>query len=89
MIHVTDNNFKDITIRGSDNFIAFIILSNSLRRKLKWMRTKEGEISSGTTIIVNQGASNYALERPITNRFSYYAYMLPRQPHYQLVSTSG
>ena len=35
MIHVTDQLFKDITIRGPDNFIAFIIPSNSLRRKLK------------------------------------------------------
>ena len=35
MIHVTDNSFEDITIRGLDNFITFIILSNNLRRKLK------------------------------------------------------
>ena len=35
MIHVTDQLFKDITIRGLDNFVAFIIPSNSLRRKLK------------------------------------------------------
>ena len=35
MIHVTDKTFEDITIRGSDNFVAFIIPSNSLRRKLK------------------------------------------------------
>ena len=35
MIHVTDEAFEDITIRGPDNFIAFIISSNSLRRKLK------------------------------------------------------
>ena len=35
MIHVTDNSFKDITIRGPDNFIAFIIPSNNFRRKLK------------------------------------------------------
>ena len=35
MTHVTDQLFKDITIRGPDNFIAFIIPSNNLRRKLK------------------------------------------------------
>ena len=35
MIHVTDQSFEDITIRGPDNFVAFIIPSNSLRRKLK------------------------------------------------------
>ena len=35
MIHVTDNSFEDITIRGLDNFITFIIPSNNLRRKLK------------------------------------------------------
>ena len=35
MIHVTDQLFEDITIRGPDNFITFIIPSNSLRRKLK------------------------------------------------------
>ena len=35
MIHITDNTFEDITIRGPDNFVAFIIPSNSLRRKLK------------------------------------------------------
>ena len=35
IIHVTDDIFEDITIRGPDNFVAFIILSNSLRRKLK------------------------------------------------------
>ena len=35
MIHVTDKTFEDITIRGPDNFVAFIIPSNSLRRKLK------------------------------------------------------
>ena len=35
IIHVTDNSFEDIIIRGSDNFVAFIIPSNSLRRKLK------------------------------------------------------
>ena len=35
MIHVTDDAFEDITIRGPDNFVTFIIPSNSLRRKLK------------------------------------------------------
>ena len=35
MIHVTDNSFEDITIRGPDNFVTFIIPSNNLRRKLK------------------------------------------------------
>ena len=35
MIHVTDHSFEDITIRRPDNFIAFIIPSNNLRRKLK------------------------------------------------------
>ena len=35
MIYVTDQLFKDITIRGPDNFITFIIPSNNLRRKLK------------------------------------------------------
>ena len=35
IIYVTDEAFEDITIRGPDNFIAFIIPSNSLRRKLK------------------------------------------------------
>ena len=89
IIYVMDDTFKDITIRGPDNFIAFIIPSNSLRRKLKWMRTKKGGIPSGTTTIINQGASNYVLERPTTNMFAYYAYMLPVQPHYELVSTSG
>ena len=58
MIYVTDKTFEDITIRGPDNFVAFIILSNSLRRKLKQMRTKEGGIPLGTTTIVNQEASN-------------------------------
>ena len=53
MIHVTDKTFEDITIRGPDNFVAFIIPNNSLRRKLKRMRTKEGGISSGTTTIIN------------------------------------
>ena len=62
MIHVTDNFFKDITIRGPDNFVTFIIPSNNLRRKLKQMRTKEGEILSGTTIIVNQEVSNHIPE---------------------------
>ena len=89
MIYVTDNAFEDITIRGLDNFIAFIIPSNSLRRKLKQMRTKEGGILLGTTTIVNQGASNYVPERPTTNMFTYYAYMPPRQPDYQLVSSSS
>ena len=89
MIHIIDDAFEDITIRGPDNFVTFIIPSNSLRRKLKQMRTKEEGIPSGTTTIVNQGASNYAPERLITSRFSYYAYMSPRQPHYQLVSTSS
>ena len=89
MIHVTDNSFKDITIRESDNFIAFIIPSNSLKRKLKQMRTKEGGIPSGTTTIINLGASNHVPERPTTNMFTYYAYMPPRQPGYQLVSTSS
>ena len=35
IIYVTDQSFEDITIRGPDNFIAFIIPSNNLRRKLK------------------------------------------------------
>ena len=35
MIHITDNSFEDITIRGLDNFVTFIIPSNNLRRKLK------------------------------------------------------
>ena len=89
MIHVTDNSFKDITIRGPDNFVTFIIPSNNLRRKLKQMRTKEGGIPSDTTAIINQGASNYALKRPTTNMFAYYAYVPPAQSHYKLVSTSG
>ena len=54
MIHVTDNSFEDITIRGPDNFITFIILSNSLKRKLKQMRTKEGGTPSGTTTIITK-----------------------------------
>ena len=53
------------------------------------MKTKEEGIPSGTTTIVNQGASNHIPERPTTNMFAYYAYMPPGQPHYQLVSTSG
>ena len=53
------------------------------------MRTKEGGIPSGTTMIINQGASNYVPERPTTNMFAYYAYVLLTQPHYELVSTSG
>ena len=89
MIHVTDNSFEDITIREPDNFVTFIIPSNNLRRKLKQMRTKKGGIPSGTTTIINQGASNYTLERPTTNIFTYYAYMPPRQLGYQLVSTSS
>ena len=89
MIHTTDEAFEDITIRGPDNFVAFIIPSNSLRRKLKWMRTKEGEILSSTTTIINQGASNHLLERPTTNMFAYYAYLPPAQLHYHTVSTSG
>ena len=82
MIHITDDAFEDITIRGPDNFVTFVIPSNSLRRKLKQMRTKEEGIPSGTTTIVNQGASNHILERPTTNMFTYYAYMSPGQPHY-------
>ena len=35
MIHVTDHSFKDITIRGPNSFVTFIIPSNNLRRKLK------------------------------------------------------
>ena len=35
MIYVTDHLFEDITIRGPDNFVAFVIPSNNLRRKLK------------------------------------------------------
>ena len=89
MIYVTDNSFKDITIRGPDNFVTFIIPSNSLRRKLKQMRTKEEGIPLGTTTIINQGASNYVPERPTTNMFAYYAYMPPRQPGYQLVSSGS
>ena len=89
MIHITDNSFEDITIRGPDNFVAFIIPSNNLRRKLKQMRTKKGGILSGTTTIINQGASNHVPERPTTNMFTYYAYMPPRQPDYQLVSSSS
>ena len=89
MIHVTDQLFEDITIRGPDNFTTFIIPSNSLRRKLKQMRTKKGGIPSGTTTIINQGASNHVPERPTTNMFTYYAYMPPRQPDYQLVSSSS
>ena len=89
MIHITDNSFEDITIRGPDNFVAFIIPSNNLRRKLKQMRTKKGGIPLGTTTIINQGASNHVPERPTTNMFTYYAYMPPRQPDYQLVSSSS
>ena len=89
MIHVTDQLFEDITIRGPDNFTTFIIPSNSLRRKLKQMRTKEGGIPSGTTTIINQGASNHIPGRPPANPLSYYAYVAPRQPGYQLVSSSS
>ena len=89
MIHITDNSFEDITIRGPDNFVAFIIPSNNLRRKLKQMRTKKGGIPLGTTTIINQGASNHVPERLTTNMFTYYAYMPPRQPDYQLVSSSS
>ena len=53
------------------------------------MRTKKGGIPSGTTTIINQGASNHVPERPTTNMFTYYAYMPPRQPDYQLVSSSS
>ena len=35
MIHVTDQTFEDITIKGPEHFVAFIIPSDSLRRKLK------------------------------------------------------
>ena len=35
MIYATNQTFEDITIRGPDNFVAFIIPSNNLRRKLK------------------------------------------------------
>ena len=89
IIYVTDEAFEDITIRGPDNFIAFIIPSNSLRRKLKRMRTKEGGIPSGTTTIINQGASNHIPGRLPANPLSYYAYIAPRQPGYQLVSSSS
>ena len=89
MIHITDNSFEDITIRGPDNFVAFIIPSNNLRRKLKWMRTKEGGIPLGTTTIINQGTSNHIPERPPANPLSYYTYVVPRQPGYQLVSSSS
>ena len=89
MIHVTDHLFKDITIRKPDNFVTFIIPSNNLRRKLKWMRTKKEGIPSGTTTIINQGVSNHVPGRPSTNPLSYYAYITPRQPGYQLVSSSS
>ena len=89
MIHVTDNSFKDITIRGPDNFITFIIPSNNLRRKLKQIRIKKGGIPSGTTTIINQGASNHVPERLPANPLSYYTYVAPRQPGYQLVSSSS
>ena len=89
MIHVTDQTFEDITIREPEHFVAFIIPSDSLRRKLKQMRTKEGGIPSGTTTIINQGASNHILGRPPANPLSYYTYIAPRQPGYQLVSSSS
>ena len=89
IIYVIDEAFEDITIRGPDNFVTFIIPSNSLRRKLKQMRTKEEGIPLGTTTIINQGASNYILGRPTTNMFAYYAYVPPVQPYYKLVSTSS
>ena len=89
MIYVTNHSFDDITIRGPDNFIAFIIPSNNLRRKLKQMRTKEGGIPSSTTTIINQGASNHIPGRPPVNPLSYYTYIAPRQPGYQLVSSSS
>ena len=89
MIYVTDQLFEDITIREPDNFVTFIIPSNSLRRKLKQMRTKEGGIPSGTTTIINQGASNHIPGRLPANPLSYYAYIAPRQPGYQLVSSSS
>ena len=89
MIYVTDNSFEDITIRGLDNFVTFIIPSNNLRRKLKWMRTKEGGIPLGTITIINQGASNHILGRLPANSLSYYTYIAPRQPGYQLVSSSS
>ena len=82
MIYVNNHSFDDITIRGPDNFIAFIIPSNNLRRKLKQMRTKEGGIPSSTTTIINQGASNHIPGRPPANLLSYYAYIAPRQPGY-------
>ena len=89
MIHIIDDAFEDITIREPDNFVTFIIPSNNLRRKLKQMRTKKGGIPSGTTTIINQGASNHVPERPTTNMFVYYTYVPPRQSGYQLVSTSS
>ena len=89
IIHVTDQTFKDITIWGPEHFIAFIIPSDSLRRKLKQMRTKEEGIPSSTTTIINQGASNHIPGRPPANPLSYYTYVAPRQPGYQLVSSSS
>ena len=88
MIHTTDNGFEDITIRGPDNFVTFIILSSSFRRKLKRMKNHKEGVFSDTTTIINQGASKYVLERPTTNMFVYYAYMLLKDLSYQLVSTS-
>ena len=40
------------------------------------MRTKKGEISFRITTIINQEVSNYLLERPTTNIFAYYTYVL-------------
>ena len=53
------------------------------------IRTKEEGIPSGTTTIINQGASNHLPGRPPANLLSYYAYIAPRQPGYQLVSSSS
>ena len=53
------------------------------------MRTKEGGIPSSTTTIINQGASNHIPGRPPANPLSYYAYVAPRKPGYQLVSSSS
>ena len=35
MIHVINQTFEDIPIQGPEHFVAFIIPSDSLRRKLK------------------------------------------------------
>ena len=53
------------------------------------MQTKEGGIPSGTTTIINQEASNHILGRLPANPLSYYTYIAPRQPGYQLVSSSS